>query len=418
MIFLPVFRVIAETICALSLAWGGWYLATALAGLKKKGSYPRQSPRLRFCVVVAARNEQTVIGALVDSLLAQNYPRQMFDVWVIPNQCTDETQRIAGDHGANVLPCSVPVKTKGEVLHFAYERLRHAGYDAYCVFDADNVADENFLYEMNCALLSGAQAAQGYRDSKNPGDSVISSCSSIYYWMMDRFFNQGKAVMGLSAVLGGTGFAITQELLNRLGGWNARTISEDMELTVQCVLAGEKVAWVPDAVTYDEQPVTMKQSIVQRRRWVSGTMQVGRYYGGELWKKAENRMQVVDMGVTLLLPIYQILVLSAMAVGVVLAALQGDGSRGAAILGAGEAAKQLAAMALGSACSAALVLTLEKKWSRGGWKGVWGYGAFVFSWLMITVCCCVKRTTRWDPIVHSRNVLPKPTDAAAKILRN
>ena len=113
------------------------------------------------------------------------------------------------------MECTVPVKCKGDVMRFAYRQLRDKGYDAFCVFDADNVADPRFLREMNNAYRAGARAAQGYRDSKNPFDSAISGCYSIYYWMMDRFHNQGKAGLGMSAMLGGTGFMVSAAPLTR-----------------------------------------------------------------------------------------------------------------------------------------------------------------------------------------------------------
>ena len=77
-----------------------------------------------------------------------------------------------------MLECTVPVKSKGEVMRFAYSQLAGQGYDAFCVFDADNVAHPDFLKEMNNAYCAGARAAQGYRDSKNPYDSAFSGCYS------------------------------------------------------------------------------------------------------------------------------------------------------------------------------------------------------------------------------------------------
>ena len=78
-------------------------------------------------MLIAARNEELVIGPLINSLLAQNYPPELYDIWVIPNNCTDNTARAARGFGARVLECTVPVKSKGEVLRFAYRRLRGRG---------------------------------------------------------------------------------------------------------------------------------------------------------------------------------------------------------------------------------------------------------------------------------------------------
>ena len=218
--------------------WGGYYLVTALMSWRKPMDYGRHPASTRFAILVAARNEELVIGNLINSLLAQDYPRELYDIWVIPNNCTDHTAQAARDFGANVMECTVPVKCKGDVMRFAYRQLRDKGYDAFCVFDADNVADPQFLREMNNAYRAGARAAQGYRDSKNPFDSAISGCYSIYYWMMDRFHNQGKAGLGMSAMLGGTGFMVSAAAFDKMGGWCTQSISEDLEMSAQCALAG------------------------------------------------------------------------------------------------------------------------------------------------------------------------------------
>lgn len=95
--------------------------------------------------MIAARNEELVIGSLVNSLLTQNYPPELYDVYVIPNNCTDNTAQAAANFGAKVLECTVPVKSKGEVMRFAYNQLAGRGYDAFCVFDADQCGPSRFL---------------------------------------------------------------------------------------------------------------------------------------------------------------------------------------------------------------------------------------------------------------------------------
>ena len=297
--------------------WGLWYVGVALFCLRRPPDYGRRPARARFAVLIAARNEELVIGPLINSLLTQDYPAELYDIWVIPNNCTDHTAQAARSFGARVLPCARPVRTKGEVLRYAYERLRGRGYDAWCVFDADNLVHRRFLAEMNSAWLAGAQAAQGFRDSKNPYDTPLSGCSSLYYWMLNRFHNGGRAGLDLSALITGTGFMISSRLLDRLGGWNSETISEDLELTAQCVLAGERVWWVPEAITYDEQPLTWAESRKQRRRWSSGTIQVARLaLPRVLGAMGEApRLALADLGATLMIPAYQLAALAGLACG-------------------------------------------------------------------------------------------------------
>ena len=405
----PAALALTGTFGALMTLWGLWYLLSGLACVKKPTDYGFHPPRTKFAILIAARNEELVIGPLINSLLTQDYPAQLYDIWVIPNNCTDNTALAAKNFGAGVLECAAPVKSKGEVLRFAYNRLRGRRYDAWLVFDADNVADPRFLAEMNNARLAGVQAAQGYRDSKNPYDTAVSGCSSIYYWMMDRFHNGGKAGLGVSAMVGGTGFMITQKLLDKLGGWRTETISEDLEITAQTILAGERVAYVPKAVTYDEQPLTWSQSVKQRRRWTSGTLQVAQRYLPALGTAQAERPRLIlfDFEATLLLPAYQLAALAGLLCAALTSALGGKTPLQALILGAAGACGSIAWASLTATAAAGIVITMEGKWDRRLWKGLASYWLFLLTWLPITAVSFWKKTTVWEEIRHTRTMAPQ-----------
>lgn len=405
----PAALALTGTMGILMTLWGLWYLISGLACIRKAPDYGIHPARTRFAILIAARNEELVIGPLINSLLTQDYPAELYDIWVIPNNCTDNTALAAQNFGAKVLECTVPVKSKGEVLRFAYNRLRGRQYDAWLVFDADNVADSRFLAEMNNARLTGVQAAQGYRDSKNPYDTAVSGCSSIYYWMMDRFHNGGKAGLGLSAMIGGTGFMVTQKLLDALGGWHTETISEDLELTAQTILAGERVAWVPKAVTYDEQPLTWEQSFKQRRRWTSGTIQVAQRYLPGLGERQAKRPQLTlfDFEFTLLLPAYQLTALAGLLCTALTAALGGRSFVHALLLGVAGACGNIAWAALTATIAAGIVMILEDKWDWRLWRGLTAYWLFLLTWLPITAVSFWKKTTVWEEIRHTRTMAPQ-----------
>ena len=238
-----------------------YYAIFLPCALRRRRAWPEHAPRCRFAVLVAARNEQAVIGHLVESLLAQDYPVDLFDVYVIPNNCTDDTAGAARAAGAQILECPFPVHSKGDVLRQVVALLAKQGrHDAICVFDADNVVDPGFLAAMNNAWCAGARAAQGYRDSKNPHDTIISGNYSIYYWMVNRFYSHARNAVGLSAIVNGSGFMADLGLLREMGGWNTLTLTEDIEFTTKCILRDVRVEWVPQALTYDEQPLTFAQS--------------------------------------------------------------------------------------------------------------------------------------------------------------
>ena len=238
-----------------------YYIFFVPFAFRKQSPYNIHAPKCRFAVLVAARNEQAVIANLVESLLAQNYPKELYDIYVIPNNCTDNTEQVAKSAGAKILHCQRPVSTKGEVLdQIVNQLLAQNKHDAICVFDADNVVDAGFLSAMNNAWCEGAKAAQGFRDSKNPKDTYISSSYSIYYWMVNRFYSHARSHVGLSAIINGSGFMADLSLLKSMGGWKTKTMTEDIEFTTKCILSNIPVSWVPEALTYDEQPLTFAQS--------------------------------------------------------------------------------------------------------------------------------------------------------------
>ena len=93
--------------------WGLWYLLAGGFCWRKPMDYGWHPAMTRFAVLIAARNEEQVIGPLINSLLTQDYPADLYDIWVIPNNCTDHTAQAARGFGARVLECPFPVKSKG-----------------------------------------------------------------------------------------------------------------------------------------------------------------------------------------------------------------------------------------------------------------------------------------------------------------
>lgn len=298
--------VLSIPLCLYAVYFG----VVALFGLRKKlPAAPQAKPEKRFALVVAARNEAAVIGHLVDSLYGQDYPRELYEVIVAPNNCTDDTEAVAAGRGARIFCPEGVIRSKGEVLTQVVDKIVLAEeFDAMCVFDADNLVDGQFLARMNDALVSGAQVAQGFRDSKNPEQSAISGCYSICYWMLNRFYNGARSALHLSALVNGSGFAVTTALLRRLGGWHTVTMTEDYEFSAQCAMLGERVHFVPEALIYDEQPLTFRQSWKQRRRWTTGSLQGLQNYGHGLFSSfvLHGSLICLDMYLTFLVPMVQL----------------------------------------------------------------------------------------------------------------
>lgn len=387
-------------------AYVSYYFLMALASLGKRKAYPAQAPKTKFAVVIAARNEGQVIGNLVESLLSQSYPRELFDVIVAPNNCTDDTEEAARQAGARIFNCRLPVRSKGQVLTQVFDQLLTESYDAFCVFDADNLVDPQFLAQMNNAVSTGVRLAQGYRDSKNPHDTPISGCYSIYYWMINRFYSAARSRLGLSAIINGSGFMVTAPLLAEMGGWHTSTMTEDIEFTTQCLLRGQRVAWVPDAITYDEQPLTFAQSWTQRKRWSTGLLQGAGLYLKPLVRRAlaQRDMACLDQAIFYLTPALQLVMIASM----VLTALLNLWAVSYQLFPANalyfDVFVALNYSFFTSAATSLAIVLLEKKAHRGIVKGILFYWVFIMSWLPINLMCLFRKHTTWDQIQHTRSL--------------
>ncbi len=355
--------------------------------------------RTRFAVLTAARNEEMVIANFVRSVKAQNYPAGLFDVFVVPNNCTDDTEGAALAAGAEIISCRGCVESKGDALHQAFEQLMGRDYDAFVVLDADNTLAPDYLARMNDAFAAGARVCKSRMRAANPYASPVAGCYGLFNAAMDLIWNRPRAALGLSAKLVGTGFALRREVLEELGGWNTSTIAEDCEFAAQLAQAGIRVTWVPGAVNYDEEPLDFATSLRQRKRWVSGIMQVGRRRLGELWAgECPNSKLRFDMTMFLLLPFSQ--AITALLTAAFL--LTGGAGLPTALGG-------LALSCLGSVGSA-VVLTLYGGYDvRRMLPAILFFPVFTLSWTPLQVLALFHDTRRWSAIAH-RGAVP----AAAK----
>ncbi|NFD54081.1 glycosyltransferase [Clostridium botulinum] len=311
-----------------------YYLILSLFGIYKKRDNGAENctPKKKFALVVAAHNEEMVIGKIIESLEALDYPKNLYDIFIIADNCTDNTAKIAKTYdGVYVCERNVPDKRgKGYALEWMFSKLFNMDkdYDAIAIFDADNLVSKNFLKEMNYKMLKGYKVVQGYIDSKNPNDSWITGSYSIAFWTTNRLFQLARTNLGLSNQIGGTGFCMDSKTLKELG-WGATCLTEDLEFTCKLVLNGHKVGWAHNARVYDEKPLTLKQSWNQRKRWMQGFADVSSRFFTKLIKKAfkERSFVALDCALYTVQPFVTLL----LALSAILTLIQNNSSRGANI---------------------------------------------------------------------------------------
>ena len=247
--------------------------------------YRESAMKTRYAILIAARNEEAVLPHLLDSIRMQDYPAELVTTYVIADNCTDRTAAVATLHGARVYQrFNTRQVGKGYALNYLIEQLRHSGelnrFDAFLVFDADNLLQPDYIRQMDRVCAAGYQAFCGFRNSKNYGDSWVSSGHAIWYLHESTHMNRSRMLLGSCCSVSGTGFGFTRQLLERLGGWNFFTLTEDIEFRTWCATHGITIGYCHDAVLFDEQPVSLSLSVRQRTRWVQGGVQVSLRY----WK--------------------------------------------------------------------------------------------------------------------------------------
>ena len=240
----------------------------------------------RYAVLICARNEAAVIGDLIASIRSQTYDQELIRIFVLADNCTDDTAQIARSAGAVAYErFNTELVGKGYALQTLLchlERDYPDGFDGYFVFDADNLLAPDYIERMNETFSAGHQIITSYRNSKNYGDNWISAGYALWFLRESRYLNHSRFLLGTSCAVSGTGFLFSRSVLEEIGPWPFHLLTEDIEFSIHQVTRGHKVAFCPDAVLYDEQPTAFRQSWRQRQRWAKGYIQVFRCYGRDL----------------------------------------------------------------------------------------------------------------------------------------
>ena len=383
-----------------------YQIAISLCALVKlKDKKLLTNKKHKFMAIIPAHNEEAVVSNLIESLKHQTYDKELYDIYVIADNCTDNTAKVARDAGAIVLERYDPDhKTKGYALQwFLKQKIEeNADYDAFFVFDADNIVDKNFIINMNKKLCQGEEVVQGYRDIKNPTDNWITAGYALFYWTMHRLYHLARYNVGLSPLLNGTGFMVKFDVV-KPNGWETETLTEDIEFSLKSIIQGKKLGWATDAIVYDEQPTSFKQSWSQRSRWTVGHMQCVKRYTGELFNAVKEHKTVMNfdgflymVGTTPML----ILTMVLMIINFVMYSAQAMTNAELVI----NVLNYLVPTLFLPIGTAVLAMILDKKPIKPMIKGLICYPIFMGSWVIINIKCLFKRETQWEKINHVRNI--------------
>ncbi len=364
----------------------------------------------RFAILIAARNEDKVIGNLLQSILDQDYDSNLIKTVVIADNCNDQTAEIARSFGATVFERFNQDKIgKGYALDFAIDMLHQNGewddFDGVVVLDADNVLTKNYITEMNKTRSDGYEAFTSYRNSKNYGDNWISSGYGLWYIRESKFLHYARMLLGTSCAISGTGFFVSTNLLDKFNGWKFYLLTEDIEFSIFAILNGVKIGCCINAELFDEQPITFKQSYKQRLRWSKGFFQVWNKHGKDLLKGILKCRKFAFFDMTMnIMPAFVLTV--AMLSTSIIATIFG-------IFGIGDPTPVLESLVGYVLFTYSIMFVMGLITVISEWKKIhtsatskigylFTFPLFMYTYMPISIIALFKKV-KWEPIHHTRS---------------
>jgi cellulose synthase/poly-beta-1,6-N-acetylglucosamine synthase-like glycosyltransferase len=364
----------------------------------------------KYAVVIAARNESAVIGQLINSIKQQKYPSELIDIYVVADNCTDNTADVARDAGAYVFERFNRQNVgKGYALDYAFKSIIASDdhYNGYFVFDADNLLDENYVAEMNKVFDNGYKIVTCYRNSKNYDTNWISAGYSLWFLREAKYLNNARMMLNTGCAISGTGFMVSDDIIRKNNGWKHHLLTEDIEFSIDNAIQGEKIGYCGTAVLYDEQPYIFEQSWNQRLRWAKGFYQVFAKYGKTLFKSifTKKSFSCYDMLMTimpaLLLSLTSVFInLVFLTVGLINIETYPEiisETSGAIIMSGVNSYLVLFALGL---------ITTITEWKQINStpikkiKYIFSFPIFIFTYIPISIVALFRRI-EWKPITHS-----------------
>jgi cellulose synthase/poly-beta-1,6-N-acetylglucosamine synthase-like glycosyltransferase len=269
------------------------YLAmlSLLALVGRRHGNPRPALLRRFAVIIPAHDEQGTIERTLKSAFSMKYPRSLYDVIVVADNCTDNTAEAARTLGAIVYERKDDVlRGKGYALRWCFDLLQaqRSVYDAFVVVDADSEISVNFLVVMDRYLQAGAKAIQA-SDLVRPQPGAWSAEMTRVGFILYNYVRPlGRRLLGCSAGLRGNGMCFAAETLRSVP-WQAYSINEDLEYGLVLLLQGFTVVFAPEAQVLATMPANPRNAESQRARWETGRFQLVRRYAGLLLADALKR---------------------------------------------------------------------------------------------------------------------------------
>lgn len=403
-------NVVISALLVLCYAYQFVFLFISYAAKKKCYEAKKIS---NIAVLISARNEREVIAGLIKSIEDQDYPSDKLKIFVVADNCTDDTAQISRDAGAVVYERFNKTEIgKGYALDFLLKKIAadfgEDAFDGYLVFDADNLVEPNFITEINKVFSQGYDCVTSYRNSKNYGDNWLSAGQGLCLMRDNIMLNRARMAIGSTCFVSGTGFIFSAALCKSIGGgWPFHMLTEDGEFTIYNAIHGTKTGYCDTARFYDDQPSKLGQSCSQRLRWCKGYLQIIGGYFGKLIKGIFSKkfISCFDMAMCMA-PAYILSILAVFVniVGAVVSLVSGETVLSVAIsLAIGVGVAYFGLYIFG------IVITISE-WralKTSAFKKIFysfTFPLYMFTFIPICFVALIKKRVAWVPIIHENRV--------------
>ena len=299
-------QVLAALLMGVLYAWTFYNLPIVAAGIRRsrklkgkvKSSVVGGLPFVS--VVVPAKDEGSVIGRCLESLVGLDYPSDRYEVIVVEDGSSDGTVDVVNGFvrdfpGLVRLVRKSVSRGKPSALNYALSFVRG---DVVAVFDADNVLARDVLRK--AVVYFGdvcVGAVQGKQCCLNRDENMLTQFVSYESGLWYESYLRGKDAFRLFVAVTGSCYFVRKDVLEEIGGWEDSALSEDMELAARLTDQGYTIRYAGDVVSWQENPASVKSFFNQRVRWFRGCMEVAMRYG-RLMKRPS--LMKLDAEVTLL----------------------------------------------------------------------------------------------------------------------
>jgi len=242
-------------------------------------------------IIVPVKNEEKVVGRLLEALVNLNYPSGRKEIIVVNDESSDNTGQICTQYASRYPEIKVfnrsESSTKASALNYG---LRHSKGEIVATFDADSVPEPDALLRAIRYFKGPAVAAvQGRICSINADENMLTKFLSYEGALQYETYLWGKDRLNLFVGLGGTCQFIRRDVLEKFGGWNEKNLSEDVELSLRLTERDYVIKYASEARTWEESPNSIQSLVKQRARWYRGNIEISLKFGRLLKKPSLRR---------------------------------------------------------------------------------------------------------------------------------